>query len=234
MSLITCKNLELAYDGKTVLSDLSFEIENGSYLCVVGENGSGKSTLMKALLGLIKPISGEIVFSENLKQNEIGYLPQQTDIQKDFPASVWEVVLSGTLGKRGAMPFYSSKEKKTAESNMRSLGIWDLKKVSYQDLSGGQQQRVLLARAMCAAASLLVLDEPISGLDPIAAEEMYKIISDLNKKGITVIMISHDIPSAVKYASHILHLHNKPLFFGTTQEYVFSDISEKFLGGNSK
>lgn len=234
MSLITCKKLELAYDGKTVLSDLSFEIEKGSYLCVVGENGSGKSTLMKALLGLIKPISGEVVFSDGLKQNEIGYLPQQNDIQKDFPASVWEVVLSGTLGRRGIVPFYSSREKKSAEKNMRSLGIWDLKKTSYQDLSGGQQQRVLLARAMCAAASLLVLDEPISGLDPIAAEEMYKIISDLNKKGITVIMISHDIPSAVKYASHILHLCNKPLFFGTTEEYVFSDISEKFLGGNSK
>lgn len=234
MSLITCKKLKLAYDGKTVLSDLSFKIERGSYLCVVGENGSGKSTLMKALLGLIKPISGEVVFSDELRQNEIGYLPQQTDIQKDFPASVWEVVLSGTLGRKGIIPFYSSREKKMAENNMRSLGIWNFKKTSYQDLSGGQQQRVLLARAMCAATSLLVLDEPISGLDPIAAEEMYKIISDLNQKGITVIMISHDIPSAVKYASHVLHLRNKPLFFGTTEEYVLSDISEKFLGGNSK
>lgn len=233
MSLISCKNLELAYDNKTVLSDLSFEVNKGDYLCIVGENGSGKSTLMKALLGLIKPVSGEISFC-CAKHSEIGYLPQQTDIQRDFPASVFEVVISGTLGKRGLKPFYSKKDKDLAKKNMELLGISHLKKQSYQDLSGGQQQRVLLARAMCATTSLLLLDEPVAGLDPLVTSEMYKIIKDLNKNGITVIMISHDISAATQYASHILHLHHKPLFFGTTAEYVFSDISSKFLGGDVK
>lgn len=233
MSLINCKNLELAYDNKTVLSDLSFEIERGDYLCVVGENGSGKSTLMKALLGLIKPVSGEISFC-CAKHSEIGYLPQQTDIQRDFPASVYEVVISGTLGKRGLLPFYSKREKDIAKKNMELLGISDLARHSYQDLSGGQQQRVLLARAMCATTTLLLLDEPVAGLDPVVTAEMYKIIKELNDKGITIIMISHDIAAATQYASHILHLHHKPLFFGTKEEYISSDISRSFLGGEDK
>ncbi len=231
MSLIDCKNLELAYDNKTVLKDLSFQVNMGDYLCIVGENGSGKSTLMKALLGLINPVSGKISFCCDFHKNEIGYLPQQTDIQRDFPASVWEVVISGTLGKRGFKPFYSAKDKDLAKRNMELLGITDLKKQSYQDLSGGQQQRVLLARAMCATTSLLLLDEPVAGLDPIVTGEMYKIIKDLNKKGITVIMISHDISAATEYASHILHLHHKSLFFGKTADYISSDIFSKFMGG---
>ena len=233
MPIITCKNLELAYDNKTVFSDLSFKIDRGDYLCIVGENGSGKSTLMKALLGLIKPASGEISFC-CAKHSEIGYLPQQTDIQKDFPASVWEVVISGTLGKRGLRPFYSKKEKDLAEKNMELLGISHLKKRSYQDLSGGQQQRVLLSRAMCATTTLLLLDEPVAGLDPVVTAEMYKIIKDLNDKGITIIMISHDIQTATKYASHILHLKNESYFFGKTEEYLFSDIASDFMGGERK
>lgn len=234
MSLINCKNLELAYDNKTVLSDLSFEVKRGDYLCVVGENGSGKSTLMKALLGLINPVSGEIRFCCDFHKKEIGYLPQQTDIQRDFPASVWEVVISGTLGKRGFKPFYSAKDKELAKKNMELLGITDLKKVSYQDLSGGQQQRVLLARAMCATTSLLLLDEPVAGLDPVVTGEMYKIIKELNKKGITVIMISHDISAAIQHASHILHLQHGSFFFGKTEEYLFSDISSEFMGGGKE
>ncbi len=233
MSLIECKNLELAYDNKTVLSNLSFSVNEGDYLCVVGENGSGKSTLMKALLGLIKPISGEIEFSRNLKHNEIGYLPQQTEIQRDFPASVREVVLSGTLGKRGLRPFYSSAEKELAKRNMSLMGISQLKKSSYQDLSGGQQQRVLLARALCAGTSLILLDEPVAGLDPVVTTEMYKIIKDLNKKGITIIMISHDISASTEYASHILHLQHGSYFYGTKDEYVFSDFSSRFMGGGN-
>ncbi len=230
MSLITCKNLELAYDNKTVLSDLSFQISRGDYLCIVGENGSGKSTLMKALLGLIKPVSGGISFC-CAKHSEIGYLPQQTEIQKDFPASVWEVVISGVLGKKGLIPFYTKRDKELAEKNMKLLGIYDLKKRSYQDLSGGQQQRVLLARAMCATTSLLLLDEPVAGLDPVVTNDMYRIIKELNDKKITVIMISHDIPAAVKYASHILHLKHGTFFFGTTDEYLLSDFSDEFVGG---
>lgn len=233
MSLINCKNLELAYDNKTVLSDLSFQVNRGDYLCVLGENGSGKTTLMKALLGLIKPVSGEIRFC-CAKHSEIGYLPQQTDIQKDFPASVSEVVLSGTLGKRGLKPFYSKKEKELAKKNMEILGIYHLAKQSYQNLSGGQQQRVLLARALCATTSMLLLDEPVAGLDPVVTAEMYRIIKELNEKGITIIMISHDISAATQYASHILHIHHKPLFFGTTQEYLSSNIASKFLGGDQK
>lgn len=233
MSLIDCKNLELAYDNKTVLSDLSFEINRGDYLCIVGENGSGKSTLMKALLGLIKPVSGKISFC-CAKHSEIGYLPQQTDIQRDFPASVYEVVISGTLGKRGLSPFYSKKEKDLAKKNMELLGISDLSKNSYQDLSGGQQQRVLLARAMCATTTLLLLDEPVAGLDPIVTAEMYKIIKELNEKGITIIMISHDISAATEYASHILHLKHGSFFFGKTDEYISNDISSKFIGGDGQ
>ncbi len=234
MSLITCKNLELAYDNKTVLSDLSFQVNRGDYLCVVGENGSGKSTLIKALTNLITPASGEVRFCCDFHKKEIGYLPQQTDIQRDFPASVWEVVISGTLGKRGYRPFYSLKDKELAKKNMELLGISHLKKTSYQDLSGGQQQRVLLARAMCATTTLLLLDEPVAGLDPVVTAEMYRIIKDLNDSGITIIMISHDISAAVKYASHILHLKHGSFFFGNTEEYLFSNFSSEFMGGGDK
>ncbi len=235
MALIKCKDLKLAYDSKTVMSDLSFEVNDGDYLCIVGENGSGKSTLMKALLGLIKPAGGTIEFGDGLKQTEIGYLPQQNDIQKDFPASVYEVVISGTLNSRGIKPFYSGKEKQMAKKNMELLGITDFAKRSYQDLSGGQQQRVLLARAMCATKKLLLLDEPVTGLDPVVTAEMYKIIKELNEKEkITVIMISHDISASVEYATHILHLHHRPLFFGKTEDYLKSDISARFIGGENK
>lgn len=234
MSLITCKNLELAYDNKTVLRDLSFQVNRGDYLCVVGENGTGKSTLIKALANLIKPVSGEIKFCCDFHKKEIGYLPQQTDIQRDFPASVWEVVISGTLGKRGLRPFFSSKDKELARKNMEMLGISDLKKQSYQDLSGGQQQRVLLARAMCATTSLILLDEPVAGLDPVVTAEMYRIINELNKKGITIIMISHDLSTAVKQASHILHLKHGSFFFGKTEDYLFSDFSSEFMGGGKE
>ncbi len=233
MAFVKCEKCELAYEGKTVLSDLSFEVNKGDYLCIVGENGSGKSTLMKALLGLIKPVSGEIKFC-CAKHSEIGYLSQQTDIQKDFPASVSEVVISGTLGRKGFKPFYTKKEKDLAKKNMEMLGISHLAKHSYQNLSGGQQQRVLLARALCATTSMLLLDEPVAGLDPVVTAEMYKIIKELNDKGIAIIMVSHDISAAVEYASHILHLRNKPLFFGTKEEYLFSDIASEFLGGDKK
>lgn len=232
MPLIKCNNLALAYDGVVVASDISFSIEDSDYLCIVGENGSGKSTLIKGILGLIQPVSGSIEFAPGLKRTEIGYLPQQTDLQKDFPASVYEVVLSGCLNARGFRPFYSRADKKKAMDNIELMAISDLVKCCFRDLSGGQRQRVLLARAMCAAKKLLLLDEPVAGLDPVVAKDMYEIISMLNReKGVAIIMVTHDIESSVRYASHILHLHKTPQFFGTAEEYLKSDIGKRFSGG---
>ena len=232
MPLIKCNNLALAYDGVVVASDINFSIEDSDYLCIVGENGSGKSTLIKGILGLIQPVSGSIEFAPGLKRTEIGYLPQQTDLQKDFPASVYEVVLSGCLNARGFRPFYSRADKKKAMDNIELMAISDLVKCCFRDLSGGQRQRVLLARAMCAAKMLLLLDEPVAGLDPVVAKDMYEIISMLNReKGVAIIMVTHDIESSVRYASHILHLHKTPQFFGTAKEYLKSDIGKRFSGG---
>ena len=196
MALITCRNLCLGYDGREILHDLSFEVNKGDYLCIVGENGSGKSTLMRTILGLQHPLSGQILTGDGLRRGEIGYLPQQTPVQKDFPASVWEVVLSGFEGSCGWRPFYTKAEKRRAEENIRAMGIEQLSGRCYRELSGGQQQRVLLARALCATSKLLFLDEPVSGLDPKVTAEMYDLIESLNKEGIAIIMISHDLAAA--------------------------------------
>ena len=234
MALIRCENVSIGYEGQTVVKDLSFQIDAGDYLCIVGENGSGKSTLVKSLLGLKSVEKGQIVFGDGLRQNEIGYLPQQTDVQKDFPASVYEVVLSGRLNSRGIRPFYTSADKKTAFEKMRMLGISDLSRQCFRDLSGGQKQRVLLARALCATKTLLLLDEPVTGLDPIVTAEFYELIQRINKEsGIAVVMVSHDIESAVKYATHILHLQEKVLFFGTAGAYQKSRVGQTFLGGGA-
>lgn len=228
MSQLTCQNLRVSYDGKSVLQDLSFEIFAGDYLCIVGENGSGKSTLMKTILGLQPPISGRILTGDGLRKNEIGYLPQQTVVQKDFPASVREIVLSGCQGRCGSRPFYNKEEKQLAEENIRKMQIDKLSKRCYRELSGGQQQRVLLARALCATQKMLLLDEPVSGLDPKVTAEMYRLIDELNHRdGITIIMISHDIAAAVKYASHILHIGNT-IFFETKAEYLQSPQGRLF------
>ena len=233
MSLISCKNLSFAYDGVTVLHGLNFEIEQGNYLCIMGENGAGKSTLMKGLLGLKKPSGGKVTFGEDLRTREIGYLPQQTPVQKDFPASVWEVVLSGCLSGMGLRPFYSKAEKDRAVRNMQALEIMDLKDRCYRDLSGGQQQRVLLARALCATRKVILLDEPVAGLDPLVTINMYKLIERINREmGITVIMVSHDIQAATRYASHILHLgEDRQLFFGTREDYRHSAAYHSFMDG---
>ncbi len=232
MAQITCENLSFAYDGETVLSDINFSIDEGAYLCIVGENGSGKSTLMRGLLGLKEPSAGKITLN-GIKSTEIGYLPQQTQIQRDFPASVREVVLSGRLNSMRGRAFYNSADKVAAEENMERLGIESIADRCYLELSGGQQQRVLLARAMCATKKLLLLDEPVTGLDPVAANEMYNVIKLINLCDSTsVIMISHDIHAAVRYATHILHLGRSQLFFGTTAQYRESDLARRFVGGS--
>lgn len=233
MSLISCENLAFAYEGVTVLEDLNFKIEQGDYLCIIGENGAGKSTLMKGLLGLKKPSAGSVVFGEGLKAKEIGYLPQQTPVQKDFPASVREVVMSGCLSGMGMRPFYSKAEKDMAARNMEALEITELADRCYRDLSGGQQQRVLLARALCATKKVILLDEPVAGLDPLVTNNMYKLIDRINRDmGITVIMVSHDMRAATKFASHILHLgEDRQLFFGSREDYRHTAAYHSFMGG---
>ena len=218
----------MGYDSRKIVENLNFSVSSGDYLCIVGENGSGKTTLMKTLLHLKEPISGEILIGSGLKKNEIGYLPQHTAVQKDFPASVWEIVLSGCQGRCGLRPFYNKDDKNIALNNMERMGITSLASRSYRELSGGQQQRVLLARALCATRKLILLDEPVAGLDVKAASEMYKLIAELNNEGITIIMISHDIAAAAKYASHILHI-GRTVFYGSTEEYLSSDIGCFFL-----
>ena len=231
MALIACEKVALAYEGKTIVTDIDFSVNQGDYLCIVGENGSGKSTLMKVLLGLKSPFSGRITTGDGLDKKNIGYLPQQTDVQRDFPASVREIVLSGCISSNGLLPFYSKNSKKRAEENMEKLGISDIAKKCYNELSGGQQQRVLLARALCAADKLLILDEPAAGLDPIVTDELYSVINRLNKESnMTIIMVSHDIEQAVKNATHILHISEKPLFFGKTEDYICSEACI-FLNG---
>ncbi len=228
MAFITAKDLSLGYDAQVVAKDISFSVSRGDYLCIVGENGSGKTTLMKTLLHLNEPICGKIETGDGLKKNEIGYLPQQTVVQKDFPASVKEIVLSGCQGRCGMRPFYNREEKNLAKEKMDKMGIADLANRCYRDLSGGQQQRVLLARALCATGKVLLLDEPVAGLDPVVTAQMYDLIEGLNKDGITIIMISHDIPAAVKYANHILHIGDR-VFFGTKDEYLKSEIGRIFI-----
>ena len=229
MALLSCSGVSLGYDGRVVVSGVDFQVCGGDYLCIVGENGSGKSTLVKGLLRLIQPIEGRIVLGEGISPSEIGYLPQQTTSHNDFPASVFEVVLSGRLNSRGLRPFYTKADREVALENMRLLEVENLKDCCFGDLSGGQQQRVLLARAMCAANKLLLLDEPVSGLDPVVTKDFYEMVERVNRTaGIAVIMVSHDIAGAVKYASHILHLKNRQEFFGTTGAYLASDIGRYF------
>ena len=224
---IECKNLTLEYEQKIVAENVNFNVNKGDYLCIIGENGSGKSTLMKTILGLRSYKHGRIVYDNTIKEG-IGYLPQQAVIQKDFPASVKEIVFSGFLGKMGLRPYYTAIEKQIAKENLQKLQIENLENRCFRELSGGQQQRVLLARALCATKEILLLDEPVSGLDFQSTEKMYEIINDLNKEGITIIMISHDLVSAIKYATHILHM-GKNIFYGTKEEFLKTDIYKEIV-----
>ena len=228
---IDCQNVSLGYEGHAIWEGLTFQVKSGDYLCIVGENGSGKSTLLKSLLGLLKPLSGTIVWDDALRRGAIGYLPQQTKAQKDFPATVYEVVLSGFLSRGGLRLFHTPAEKSAALMNMGKLGILELKDRCYRELSGGQQQRVLLARALCAAGELLVLDEPVTGLDPAAALDLYRTLEYLHaQEGIAIVMVTHDMRSALRYATKILHAGQKQWFCGTPEEYLASPYGKRFGG----
>jgi zinc transport system ATP-binding protein len=228
MLAFACQNVSLAYAKHAVLSGLNFRVQSGDYLCVIGENGSGKSTLLKGLLNLEPIKSGKLV--RGLPAGELGYLPQTSAAQKDFPASVYEVVLSGRLGRRGFRPVYSQADKAAAQKYLRKVNLWTLRRKCFRELSGGQQRRALLARALCAAGSGLVLDEPEAGLDRKFAGAMRRLLKRLNQNGLTIVAASHDLSGALKYASHILHLQNKQLFFGAAADYPRSRAGQKFLG----
>lgn len=220
MALITLENVTIAFEGVVAVQDVNLTIERGDYLVIVGENGSGKSTLIRAILGLVRPQKGRIVYGDGLRRNQIGYLPQQTESQRDFPASVEEVVLSGCVNRMGRRPFYSAAQRRLAEEKMHLLDVERFRKKSYRTLSGGQQQRVLLARALCATDCILLLDEPVTGLDPETTEELYSIIRDLNRKhGVTIAMVSHDLQGAMRDAGKVLVMNRGADYFGSTEGY---------------
>ena len=230
MTLIKCSELTLGYEKKQIAPPITLEVHEGDFIAITGENGAGKSTLVKTLLGLTPPLSGKVSFGDGISHRDIGYLPQSAFIQRDFPASVSEVVLSGCIGKAGSFPFYKKSHKQTAEANMKRLGILELRSRSFSELSGGQAQRVLLCRALCAAGKLLLLDEPVQGLDPAATHEMYDAVSELNRRdGMAVLMVSHDICTTLGYATHILHLGREEIFFGKTDEYRRSEVGHEFI-----
>ena len=228
MIQLNCQGLSLGYDAAFV-RELSFTVRAGDYLCILGENGAGKSTLMKTILGLLPPLAGTVTLGGGVRPNEIGYLPQQTQAQRDFPATVWEVALSGCLGRCGLRPFYTRAEKELARQSLRRMDVEGLSGRCYRELSGGQQQRVLLARALCAAQKMLLLDEPVSGLDPAAGRELYQVIARLNQQdGVTILLISHDVEASLRYASHILFL-GEQVFFGTRDAFVRSEAGRRYL-----
>ena len=230
MPLIQCENLTMSYENRNAVENVSFSIEPGDYLCIVGENGSGKSTLLKGLLGLMRPKNGKILFGDGLTQTSIGYLPQQTVVQRDFPASVQEVVISGCLHQKGFGPFYKPSQRTAANAAMEKLNITSLRKKSYRALSGGQQQRVLLARALCATDKLLLLDEPVTGLDPVVTSDLYALLKQLNQEGVSIVMVSHDINCSIHNARKILHMNTGVLFFGSVEAYRKIALCEKFIG----
>jgi len=228
--LIDCQNLSFGYDGHIVVSALNFSVQTGDFLLIAGENGSGKSTLVKGLMRLIPPMEGKLNFNPDFKQSQTGFLSQQTAAKQDFPAGVMEIVLSGNLGKKDFWPLYTHSEKLTAEEKLRLLDIEELKNKCFRELSGGQQRRVLLARSLCAAEKLLVLDEPFAGLDPLISAQLYRLLEKINREtGMTIIMVSHEIEAA-ECVKNVLHLQKQQLFFGSMEDYKKSETGRKFIG----
>ncbi|HIV31010.1 MAG TPA: metal ABC transporter ATP-binding protein [Candidatus Pullichristensenella excrementipullorum] len=221
MALMELKDVTVTFEGHAAVEHVSLKLERGQYTVMLGRNGSGKSTLMRAMLGLVRPKSGQILTGDGLRRDHIGYMPQKTQAQRDFPAAVEEVVRSGLIDRMGRRIFYSADEKKRALENMRLLGIADKRRASYATLSGGQQQRVLLARALCAADDLLMLDEPVSALDPEATEEFYGVLRMLHReRGMAILMISHDVQAAVRDADNVVVLDREVRFNGTRAAYA--------------
>jgi len=231
MNLLECKNVSIGYNDKAICKDISFTIEKGEYVCIVGENGCGKSTLLKTILGLTKQVSGKIKFDNNFNKTQIGYLPQQSEMQRDFPAVVKEIVMSGFINKMGLRPFYNKSEKEKALKLMSQLNIIDHKNKSYKDLSGGQQQKVLLARALCATDELLVLDEPTNGLDMRSIKAFYDTIYRLNSEnGITILMVTHNLDKVIDKVTKIIYLKNTQVFCGSKEEFLESEFGKSYSG----
>lgn len=227
--LLECKNLSVSFDGRPIIKDLSFTVNEKDFICIIGENGTGKSTLTNAMLGLIPITSGSIEL-HGICKSDIGYLPQKLKVENNFPASVYEIVMSGFVGKSFFNPFYTKSQKCKATDSIELLSIDSIKSRPFTELSGGQQQRVLLARAICAAEKLVLLDEPVTGLDAQSSDSFYKLIMHLNSEhGVAVIMVSHDIERSVKFAEKVLHLGTNDYFFGTVDQYKATDYYKNFL-----
>lgn len=228
MNIITCKKLNIGYGEKVICKDINLSIDEGQFVCIVGENGSGKSTLLKTLLGINKPVSGKVVFDNSFNRNQVGYLPQQSDAQRDFPATVREVVLSGFLNRMGVRPFYNKREKDKAIKIMEELKVDDIINKSFKELSGGQQQKVLLARALCATDNLIFLDEPTNALDVKSRRKFYSLVSELNKSGMTVVMVSHNLDETIKYATSIIYIKDTLQFAGSKEDFESSEYAPLF------
>lgn len=222
MAILSVQNLCASYEGRRVLTDISFEVNRGDYLCIVGESGVGKSTLMRCLMGMTKPDAGSVAYGEGVRPSLIGYLPQQGDYRPDFPSSVKEIVRSGLIGRKRAFIWFGAGEKEKVRKAMEQLGIWDLRDRRYCDLSGGQKQRALLARTLVATDSLMALDEPATGLDAVATSELFETVRQIHESGVTVVMSANDAKVALLYATHILQLRGRALFFGSAQQYLRS------------
>ena len=228
--MIKLENLTIGYDNQIILKDVNLSINEGEYVCILGANGSGKSTLLKTVLGLIKPLTGKIIID---KKTSIGYVPQAKMLQQDFPATVNEIVMSGCLKKMKWRPFYTKKERDLANKNMKLLQISSLKNKSFSELSGGQQQRALIARALCATNKVLFLDEPFTALDGYGALKLYGILKKLNRdEHVTIVVISHDVDTILRYASHVIHVDETIVFDGTKEEYLESSFMKEYKGGN--
>lgn len=221
MPLIEFKDLCIGYEHKVIIKNINLEINDGEYVCVFGDNGVGKTTFLKTILGLIPPLSGSIIIEDTFNKKEVGYLPQRMQLKPEFPASCFEIVLSGCVNRLKIWPFYRKSHRDLAIEKMKLLGVANLKDKPFRVLSGGQQQRILLARALCATDRLLILDEPFTGLDYHAAKSLYDLLEKINKQlNVTIIVVSHFMEDILAYSTKVVHLSKEEVFCGTPEQYV--------------